>query len=136
MTLLTGEFDEAYRLAQESMSLDAKLGHTEGVAQSLINMGLARLGQESLAEALELLSDGLSLAQQVDYKELIAAALEGLAGPAAAHQKSSKAKSLLQEADHLRERSGHVRGSLERRIYDETLERLQNLQEDAAGTPQ
>jgi hypothetical protein len=61
-------------------------------------------------------------------------ALEGSAAAAVAGGDMSRGASLLNEVDALRQRTGITREIFERRIYEETLRRVQASGEDDATT--
>jgi len=120
VALIAGDFEGAYGLARRSLEIEERLGHTEGVAGSLINTGCAALELGQLDHASELTSKGLEIAREIDHKELIAVGLEASAAVALARDDVEAAADFLAQADRLREISGHARQAFEQKMYGRT----------------
>ena len=121
VALLRQDYDAALDLIRKSKQLFAEQGDIDGMAVSSLNEGLALLGSGRPSESRPCLRRALANAKQLDHKELMATALEGLAAEGALTGDAERAALLLGAASHFRSDENTLRDRLEERLYDEAL---------------
>ena len=117
VALANGNVQRARDLYQDSLELATEQSDTRGRAQALVGLGFTALiaGQTSTAEAM--LRESVPLTEQVGNPELLANALRGLAGVAAASAEPVRAARLLGSAHALAAAAGTVDWPVRRRLY-------------------
>ena len=124
VALLRQDYDAALDLIRKSKQLFAEQGDIDGMAVSSLNEGLALLGSGRPSESRPCLRRALANAKQLDHKELMATALEGLAAEGTLTGDAERAALLLGAASHFRSDENTLRDRLEERLYEEALRRV------------
>jgi predicted ATPase len=124
IALIGGDLDEAAALCAESFGLASEIGNEEGMTLALLNGGFASLGMDRLDEALAAFARALKLAAGLGYRDWIAYAQEGIAAVSVARGRTDRALRLIALAAAMRGEIGTKRDPVEQKIYDKTLEAI------------
>jgi predicted ATPase/DNA-binding SARP family transcriptional activator len=106
LTVKQGDVGRGLELLAESRALFASMGASRGESIVLINMGLAALQANDVAQARTALRDSLAIKQVIQDQDGIAWALEGLAVVAAREHSMERALQLMGAAEKQRAHLG------------------------------
>jgi predicted ATPase/transcriptional regulator with XRE-family HTH domain len=70
-----GDASRAAPVADQALALSQSVGHTRGIAQALVNLGMAAYLRGDYARAVELLEEAVALARELDRIPLLSVAL-------------------------------------------------------------
>jgi non-specific serine/threonine protein kinase len=98
-----GDYDQSMRLHEEVLALQHEIGHPEGMANSLHNMGAVAQDQGDSLKARAFFTESLKIQQVVVDKRQTAATLEAIAELALLDEEGDRAVRLLGYAEALRE---------------------------------
>ncbi len=126
-----GDHERGAPLLEESLAADGKLGDRDGVATSLINLGMAEMQRGDHGRAETLLREGLGLARELGNKILIVEALEHLAGVSGARGRVERAARLYGAAEVLRESLEAPLPPSERPFYERHLAVARSVSDEA-----
>jgi tetratricopeptide (TPR) repeat protein len=122
VALRQGDPEAARRRVEESVGLLREIGGREDqIAASLIWLGRVETHQGNFASARACYEESLALARKGEFREEMAAGLEGLAGVVAAQGASTWAMRLWGAADMLREAIGTLIPPVDRADYDRAV---------------
>jgi len=113
-----GDYQQAAMYYGESLGLAQELGHKEGVAIALQNLGYVAQHQGDIAQAAAHFRASLTLAQELGKKDLTALSLAGLAGVAAAEGKTERAARLFGASQALLDAIGATLDPIDKADYD------------------
>ena len=132
--LLEGRPREAERWWTECVVLCDRLREREGAATALMNLGLAALSEDRLADATARFGEGLRLADELQKVLTTANCVVGLAGVAAHAGEAARAGRLLGVTQRLMDDSGAVLEPYLAALFDETQATVRaELGEEGAG---
>jgi tetratricopeptide (TPR) repeat protein len=114
----------ALTLFEEALSLARDMEDQFRVTACLESIGTLALEGGDYSRAAEALAEGLQMAHEAEYREMVPAFLEGLAGLNAVADRPVRAATLLGAAGAARESLGAPRGSDEERRYMSLTESL------------
>jgi predicted ATPase/DNA-binding SARP family transcriptional activator len=119
-----GRYDEAARFLEEALGRARRAENWITECSILFNLGRAVFELGEVERARSLFRDGLRIADQLGYRELVAYCLLGLADVAAAQGELDVAADLLAACDRLAAMLGIRFAGDELRIHERTVERL------------
>jgi predicted ATPase/DNA-binding CsgD family transcriptional regulator len=105
-----GEYDVALRYHQEGLSIRQAIGDDRDVAQSLVNLGSAHIGQANFQAAQGLYEESLRIRRALSDAPGVILSLENLAQLAYVTGDLRRARELYAEGNELSESLGHIRG--------------------------
>jgi non-specific serine/threonine protein kinase len=124
VSLARGDATAAADYARDAVAIARVLQHDIRIGSSLLNVGLASLRLDRVADAAAAYDEALELFERNGYGEGAAYGFLGLAALVAERGEHRDAAILLGAADELLNAAGAVLDPTERPLRDQTLERL------------
>jgi tetratricopeptide (TPR) repeat protein len=121
IAMLRGDYEQAYALLQEMLTLSNELGNRMGNLWTRVHIGHVAVRAGDLAEAHTVLAETTRSFQQDGNTIGVVFAVEGAAGLAAAVGKPERAARLLGWADAHRERISNPRPFMEQAHMDQVM---------------
>jgi tetratricopeptide (TPR) repeat protein len=121
IAVLRGDYDQAYAILQEMLSLSKELGNPMGYLWARVYLGYAALRAGNLMEARTIFDETARAFHKDGNKIGVVFALEGLAGLSVAVGKPERAARLIGWADGTRAKIGNARPFLEQANVDQNV---------------
>jgi predicted ATPase/class 3 adenylate cyclase len=134
LALVRGEYEEAAAHAEASLALARSIGATQLIPLAMFNRSLAAVFLGNYDAARNGLMETLALISQFKMREGFAICLEGFAGIEVMQGDAARAARFLGRAEALLEEIGSALHPAERRLHDQTVDRLhRELDDDQAA---